>query len=280
MENLGPVEHAGPIERIDAVLDHVAVAAERVADLWPRYVVELAGEWLGGDGTAGFAFAQVIYANGMKLEGLEPQRVEETDFLRRFLDGSGPGAHHLTFKVSDIAQAIDAATAAGFPVVGVNLDDPSWKEAFLYPKAACGIVVQLAESHGGWEPQVRPAELASPRTPQPARLERVTHAVADLDAGRRLFEHLLGGSIDGQGRAEGVEWVDLGWPGGGTVRLLSPIADGPVATWIGDRPGRFHHLAFTTIEPQQLAGAEPGRDGTAEVPPEANLGVRLLLSPG
>src|SRR3982074_315909 len=50
------------IERID--LDHVAVAAERLDDLWPRYAGDLAGAWAGGGVTPGFASAQVAFANG------------------------------------------------------------------------------------------------------------------------------------------------------------------------------------------------------------------------
>ena len=84
-----------------AVLDHVAVAAERQRELWPRYAGDLAGKWVAGDDAAdyeiGFLAAQVAFANGMKVEMLEPFAVEVNDFLRRFLDRSGPGPHHLTF---------------------------------------------------------------------------------------------------------------------------------------------------------------------------------------
>src|SRR4051794_16285847 len=50
------------IEQID--LDHVALAAERMADLWPRYAGDLAGTWAGGGVSPGFASAQVTFANG------------------------------------------------------------------------------------------------------------------------------------------------------------------------------------------------------------------------
>ncbi len=276
----GTITPVSDTNGIGAVLDHVAVAAERADDLWPRYAGELGGEWLGGGETAGFYSAQVVYANGMKLEGLEPRRVEENDFLRRFLDRTGPGPHHLTFKVPDLEAAIAATEAAGFPLVGVNLDDPRWMEAFVHPKAACGIVVQLAQSDGEWEHEPRPDDLPMPRTDRPARLDHVAHAVSDPGRARQLFQDLLGGvplaDEDDGGRA----WVDLGWSSGGVVRLLTPIAAGPLRDWIGDRPGRLHHLAFTTLRPEELVGAVPAGDGTVEVPPEANLGVRLVVSPG
>ena len=63
---------------------------------------------MGGGDTPGFYSAQVRFANGMKVEGLEPRRVEENDFLARFLAASGPGPHHLTFKVPDIRAALAA----------------------------------------------------------------------------------------------------------------------------------------------------------------------------
>ena len=264
---------------IDAIdLDHVAVATERQADAWPRYAGELAGEWLGGGGTAGFDSAQVRYANGMKVEVLEPYLVEQNDFLRRFLDRNGPGPHHLTYKVADITAALAEAEAAGYRPVGVDLSDPDWKEAFLHPKDAPGVVVQLAQSgDGDWGGQER-GDLPAPRTATPASLDRVAHAVARLDEGLRLFAGLLGGEELGRGDDEAGRWVDLGWPGPGRVRLLEPSdPSSPLARWVGERAGRVHHLAFTAEAPTALEGARPLGDGSVEVPPEANLGVRLLV---
>src|SRR3954470_17744736 len=130
---------------IDSVdLDHVAVAVEQWGDAWPRFVGVLGGRWMSGGKGPGFAPSQLGFANGMRVEVLEPHLVEVNDFLRRFLDRSGPGPHHLTFKVPDINTALAATEAAGYRVVNVDLSDPMWKEAFLYPKDATGVVVQLA----------------------------------------------------------------------------------------------------------------------------------------
>src|SRR5687767_2076773 len=70
-------------------LDHVAIATEDRDTVWPRYAGELGGTWVSGGESAGFAAAQVRYANGMKVEVLEPWGVEQNDFLRRFLDRNG-----------------------------------------------------------------------------------------------------------------------------------------------------------------------------------------------
>ena len=261
----------------DIDLDHVAVAVERQAEAWPRYGGDLPSRWLGGGGTAGFWSAQVEYANGMKVEVLEPHLVEQNDFLRRFLDRNGPGPHHLTFKVKDIRGALALAEAAGYRPVGVNLANAWWMEAFLHPKDAPGVVVQLAQSTqgGDWGDDPSPDWFPPPRTTQPATLVHVAHALADPAEGRRLFVDLLGGAVTGEGEHDGIAWTDLAWPGPGRVRLLSGA---PLTSWLDGRAGRIHHLAFATADPQGVPGARPtDRDGVFEVAPEDNRGVRLLL---
>jgi catechol 2,3-dioxygenase-like lactoylglutathione lyase family enzyme len=253
-----------------AVLDHVAIAVERWADAWPRYMGELGGRWVSGGESVGFAPGQVRYANGMRVEVLAPHAVEQNDFLRRFLDASGPGPHHLTYKVPDLAAALREAEAAGLTPVGVDLRDPDWKEAFLHPKQARGVVVQLAETQGDWSSPPPPG-LPTPAEP-PASLDHVAHAVADLDDGLALFAGLLGGEEQGRGADEGVRWVDLAWPGPGRIRVVAPTsASSPVAAALDGRTGRVFALVFTV--PSLTEG--PPR----VVPPEDNVGVRLVLRP-
>lgn len=261
----------------DIDLDHVAVATERQADAWPRYAGDLAGAWVSEGEGVGFSAAQLRFRNGMKLEVLTPHLVEQNDFLRRFLDVSGPGVHHLTFKVGDIASALDEVEAAGLTPVGVDRSDPQWQEAFLHPKAARGVVVQLAQSEGAWE-SPPPAELAPPATDVPASLDHVTHVVPSLADGTALFRDVLGGRVAEEGVVDGGTYVDLAWPGPGRVRLVAPGEErSPWAAWLDGRPGRVHHLALSVADPAAVPGAVPARDGTWVVAPERNLGVRLVL---
>jgi catechol 2,3-dioxygenase-like lactoylglutathione lyase family enzyme len=249
-----------------ADLDHVAVAAERWDDLRPRYVDELGGTWLGGGPDPGFAWAQVMYANGMRREMLEPHEPERNDFLRRFLDHRGPGPHHLTFKVPDLVAALELAEAAGYRPVNVNLDHADWKEAFLHPKDGPGVVIQLAQSKDEWEHRNPPP----PSAADAAALERVTHAVARLDDGIRLFEGLLGGRLVDAGDDDDARWVEFGWPGPGRVRVAAPARpSSPLTAWLEGRPGRVHHIAFRV----------PGLREAGDVEPHDNFGVRLKLSP-
>jgi hypothetical protein len=265
------------IDHID--LDHVAVATERQADAWPRYVGDLAGEWLGGGNGTGFSAAQIRYANGMKVEVLEPYGTDVNDFLRRFLDRNGPGPHHVTYHVVDLVAALADAEAAGFRPVGVDLSEPHWKEAFLHPKDAPGIVVQLAQSAGGdWEASPL-ANAPAPRTGAPATLVHVGHAVASLAEGMRLFRDLLRGDEVASGANEAIRWVDVEWPGAGRVRLMEPATPtSPMAGWLGGRSGRVHHIAFAALDPGSIPGAVALADGSWEVPPDDNLGTRLVLT--
>jgi len=128
------------------VLDHIAVAVPDGAE-----VGHLLGETLGGRSAKagpgrGFRFWQWEYANRGRLEILRPDG-PPGGFLHRFLERRGAGFHHVTFKVQDLESATDRATEAGYDVVGMDLSDPSWKEAFLHPRQAGGIVVQFAEEH-------------------------------------------------------------------------------------------------------------------------------------
>src|SRR4051812_23726020 len=265
------------IDRID--LDHVAVATEDQHDAWPRYAGDLAGRWVAGGATPGFWSGQVSYANGMKVEVLEPHMVEQNDFLRRFLDRNGPGPQHVTYKVKDIVAALAEVEGAGYRPVSVDLRDPQWKEAFIHPKDAPGIVVQLAQSSGeDWESDT-PPEFPKPRTEAPSTLAYVAHAVASLDDALGLFATLLAGEEADRGEDEGARWVELRWPGPGRVRLLQPTSPAsPLSQWLGDRAGRLHHLRFLTPEPAAVPGAVPLANDAWEVPPERNLGVRLVLA--
>jgi catechol 2,3-dioxygenase-like lactoylglutathione lyase family enzyme len=295
-----PSAASSPGDGTGTVLDHIAVAVERWTDAWPRYVHQLGGTWHSGGVNTGFSPAQLRYANGTKVEILQPWEPEANPFLRRFLDHSGPGPHHLTFKVPDIEDALERAERVGFEPVGVQLSDPHWKEGFLHPRQATGVVVQLAQADYDWS---SPAPEGFPPTrPRASRasLLHVTHAVRDLDSTLGLFHELLGGAVTGRARAPGGTWesVDVAWAGPLTLRLVAPTSGAgpttPLRTWLGDRPGRVHHLAFALPGPGPAVDDFPARDdgGTAttdtELPgvtawpvqvvaPDDNFGTGLVL---
>jgi len=281
-----------------AVLDHVAHAVPRWTDVWHRYATDLGAVWASGGPGPGFAPGQLRFANGARVEVLMPHDVEVNDFLARFLAHNGPGPHHLTFKVPDLADALERVRWAGYQPINVNTSDPEWMEAFLHPKVACGVVVQLAEAPHPWSspppedyPTARRMRTDGSGPTAPATLERVCHVVADLEAACRLFADLLGGEVTDKGAGDGVRWVDLRWAGPLGIRLVgadAPDRSGPVAEWLGALPGRVHHLALETEEPDAVPGVRPatggltvlgtgGADGRWTIDADDNCGLALVL---
>jgi methylmalonyl-CoA/ethylmalonyl-CoA epimerase len=137
---------AGEFGELVERLDHVSMA------VWDIAAAASLAELLGGeffDGglnhTGDFYWAQWVVPSG-KLEMIAPvDREDEGNFLVRFLRQHGEGFHHITLKVSDIEAAAARADRMGFDVVGLNLEHESWKEAFVHPHSANGLLIQLAE---------------------------------------------------------------------------------------------------------------------------------------
>jgi len=283
------------------VLGHVAHAVPRWQDAWHRYATDLGAEWNSGGPGVGFAPAQLRFANRARVEVLMPWEVGSNDFLARFLAASGPGPHHLTFKVPDLGGAIEQARAFGIEPIGVSYADPEWMEAFLHPKLATGVVVQLAQQRTAWGSPAPPDYPRSRRQRAdgsgpvaPAALVSVCHVVADLGGAIDLFAGLLDARVTDEGGSDGLRWVDLTWPGPLGLRLVGPdgdAADGPVASALGGLPGRVHHLRMTVEEPQGVPDAAPAAsrfgtlggpgadDGAFEVSRADNLGLGLVLMP-
>ena len=251
------------------VLDHVAHAVHRWQDVWDRYATDLGAEWNSGGPGAGFAPGQVRFGNDARVELLMPYDIEVNDFLERFLRSNGPGPHHLTFKVADIGSAIEQARRSGWEPIGIDVSDPEWMEAFLHPKQATGVVVQLAQAPGGGWTSPAPDDYPSDHRRRadgsapvaPASLLRITHAVADMAHAIGLFGDLLGGETVGAGGARRPPMArpELGWPAS-ALRLVAPdggAGTGRLAQWLGGRSGRVHHLGLSTEEPDRIADARP-----------------------
>jgi methylmalonyl-CoA/ethylmalonyl-CoA epimerase len=126
-------------------LDHVSIA------VWDIAAASHLPAFLGGrfrDGglshARDFRWAQWDLPFG-KLEMIAPIDAEADTFLTRFLGDHGEGPHHLTFKVTDIDEAVARANELGFEVVGENTANEGWREAFIHPRSSHGVLIQLAE---------------------------------------------------------------------------------------------------------------------------------------
>ena len=217
-----------------AVLDHLALGTPALTDGWELFGGVLGGRWVYGMDSPGYWWGQLDFAAGPKVELLTPTGGSDAAFLERFLAGRGAGPHHFNFIVTDIQATLARIRALGIEPVGVNLANPHWKEAFLHPRDAHGIVIQVAQQAGAPRSDTPPAELPAPGPP--ASFDLIEHHVGDLTAAVRLFTEVLDGRLEGadDGAAE------LTWPGGKRIGLVRE--DGlPLG-------GSLHHIRFTRAD--------------------------------
>jgi methylmalonyl-CoA/ethylmalonyl-CoA epimerase len=139
---------AGILATVGAVYDHVAHAVPSIRELLPLYRDLLGGVvYAGGISPwAGHLAVQIEYANGARVELLEPVR-RDAPSIGNFLTASPRGGlHHVTFKVPDIQLALDRVLAAGYHPVGTNLEHAEWRETFLHPRETGGVLIQLTQA--------------------------------------------------------------------------------------------------------------------------------------
>ncbi len=148
--------------------DHIAIAVERMAGATRFLMGKLGGVPVAGGPSGVYRWGQWRFANRARIELIEP--MGQHSFLHRFLARRGPGIHHATFTVPSLREACARAEAHGYTIVGYDDSNPEWVEAFLHPKQALGIVVQLAESSGDpqkprlWQPPPGPENPPPPVT--------------------------------------------------------------------------------------------------------------------
>jgi methylmalonyl-CoA/ethylmalonyl-CoA epimerase len=213
-------------------LDHLAVGTPALPGGWELFGGILGGTWAYGGDSPGYWWGQLNFAAGPKIELLTPTGGPDAAFLDRFLAARGAGPHHFNFLVTDIESALARIKASGIEPVGVNLANPGWKEAFLHPRTAHGIVIQVAQQAGS-PVSAPPRELPEPGPA--SRLDLIEHHVSDLDGAVRLFRDVLDGRIEATGSGS----AELTWPGGKRIKLVRE--DGlPLG-------GALHHVRFTRV---------------------------------
>ena len=201
-----------------AVLDHVAIATLELTDGWDLFGGVLGGSWVYGGDSPGYWWGQLRFRTGPKIELLTPTGGPDAAFLERFLAARGAGPHHLNFIVPDISDTLARVRALGIEPVQVSLANPAWKEAFLHPRDAHGIVIQVAEQSGPPPELAAPAELPAPGAPSAFNL--VEHHVADLDGALRLYADALDGEVVSRPTVGEAAGAELAWENGARVRLI------------------------------------------------------------
>jgi hypothetical protein len=136
----------------------------------------------------------------------------------------------VTFKVPSLREACERAEARGYAVVGYDDSDPTWMEAFLHPRQALGIVVQLAEERvprpEGSRVWIAPPGPANP--PPPVRILGLRTRARSREAAERQWGQIALGEASEAPRGE----IVYRWPGS-PMRLVVEVdpagEEGPLA---------------------------------------------------
>ena len=128
-------------------LSHVAIAV-RDADAMARSLVEGLGARRGDEELLDGGALRVVFVHlgPVTLELLEPKTPDHT--VARFLDTRGPGLHHVSLEVTDLAAHLARAKAAGVKLIdeAPRPGAHGTRVAFLHPKSLGGVLVELCEA--------------------------------------------------------------------------------------------------------------------------------------
>lgn len=127
-------------------IDHVGIAVSGLDDAL-RFWHDALGLHVAGTELVETEGVQVAFlpAGDARVELLEASRPDSP--IAKFIGKRGPGIHHITFQVDAIQPVLDRLKAHGVPL----LDDAprpgagGSKVAFLHPRAAGGVLVELVE---------------------------------------------------------------------------------------------------------------------------------------
>lgn len=213
-------------DRLDAVIDHVAIAVPSWEAGERRWKAQLGGGVVSFGTTPVFLSRQLRFANGTKLELLAPPADAGPDnFVRRFLDRFGAHIHHVTLKVADLSAAIEVLRAGGLNPVDISMDNPHWHEAFLRPSEAGGLVVQIAyAAHSDEEWARRVGHQPEAAAPGARSLTGPLLGHPDLGQAARLWR-LLGAEVAETGGALVATWPRSAL----TVRIVHAAEAGAIA---------------------------------------------------
>jgi len=134
---------ADPIGRFD----HIGIAVHSIDRARPFFEEVLGAKHrLTSDHASGDFRVALFDLHEFCIELLEP--INPDGFLAKFLAKRGEGFHHLTLQTPDLAAKVARMEQRGVRVVDKNLDDPSSVDAFISPKSAHGLLIQLGQTPG------------------------------------------------------------------------------------------------------------------------------------
>ncbi len=127
-------------------IDHVSIAVkdyEKAIDFFQNILGAIPGA-AGTDDSMKYFWQLFSLGDLSRFELLKPTGDGSylDNFLKKKKDG---GAHHITMQTPDIYEAKKTLDVHDIPYFGFNDYGIFWKELFIHPKDAFGLLIQIAE---------------------------------------------------------------------------------------------------------------------------------------
>lgn len=133
-----------------AVLDHVGIAVANLEEAVAFYRDALGLEIDVTEEVASqHVRAHFVGVGGPALELLEA--TSDTSPIARFVDRRGPGLHHITLRVDDLAATLKLLKSRGIRLID-EAPRPGAENAlvaFIHPSSAHGVLVELQQKEPG-----------------------------------------------------------------------------------------------------------------------------------
>lgn len=127
-------------------IDHIAIAVKD-HDAAERFFCDVLGALPGGRFEASkkkFFWQSLVLGDQSRLELVSPSG--EGGLLEGFLSKREGGFHHITLQTPDLDAMIRRLEEHGIPYFGRHeYPNGTWKEVFIHPRDAFGVLVQIAE---------------------------------------------------------------------------------------------------------------------------------------
>ncbi|MCX5834825.1 MAG: VOC family protein [Deltaproteobacteria bacterium] len=126
-------------------IDHVSVAVRDLVRARSFFVDALGGRVLytGPMPEERYRWTTIELGTSCLLELIDP--LGEGGFVDEFLKKRGEGLHHITIQVDNLEETCQTLQSLGVPTFGMRQPVPGWREAYIHPKHAFGVLIQFAE---------------------------------------------------------------------------------------------------------------------------------------
>jgi len=127
-------------------LDHIGIAVKSIAEARKFYEDILGAKYMyeSQNNEDHFRFVE-LDLNGLVIELLES--TADGSNVQQYLEKRGEGLHHLTFKVDDPKKKAEELKQQGVRVIGETEWSPTSYEAYISPKSANGVLIQIGSGY-------------------------------------------------------------------------------------------------------------------------------------